>query len=56
MDKEHVKKVVYEMSKGSAFFANQQRKEASLQSKVAAMMAARDRLTPARLAALEKVQ
>lgn len=55
VDKEKVKKIVFEMSQGSAFFANQQRREAALREKVTAMQAARDRLTPARLAALEEV-
>ena len=41
VDKEHVKRVVYEMSKGSAHFANEQRKQAALEEKIQNMKVGR---------------
>jgi len=55
VDKEAVKKVVYEMSQGSRFFANEQRKDAAVKAKVDALRAARDAIPPPQLQQLERV-
>lgn len=39
VDKEKVQRVVYEMSKGSKYFANEERKEAYMKQKIENMLA-----------------
>ncbi|KXZ53568.1 hypothetical protein GPECTOR_6g485 [Gonium pectorale] len=51
VDKEHVQRVVYEMSKDSAHFKNEQRKAVALEAKMARMRERSAALTPAELAA-----
>ena len=51
MDKEHVKQVVYNMSKDSEHFKNEQRKMALTEQRIERMKAAAAALTPAQLAA-----
>lgn len=55
VDKDKVQKVVYEMSKGSRYFENEQRKEASIQQRVQHMQAQAARLTVADLTNYEKM-
>ena len=50
VDKAHVRRVVDEMSKNSAHYRNESRKEAKVEAKIREMRAARARLTPERLA------
>lgn len=47
VDKEKVQRVVYEMSKGSKYFENEERKEAFIKQKIEAMHAQRAKLTAA---------
>jgi hypothetical protein len=54
VDKEHVKRVVYEMSQGSAHFKNEQRKEAAVLERVARMKAKLNNLTSAEISANER--
>ncbi|GFR48976.1 hypothetical protein Agub_g10994, partial [Astrephomene gubernaculifera] len=51
VDKEYVQKVVYEMSKDSAHFRNEQRKQAQLAARIERLRARSEALTPAELAA-----
>ena len=55
VDKEKVKRVVYEMSVGSRFFANEQRKEAALQKKLEGMRRKMGEVTLEQLEAFLKV-
>ena len=55
VDKEKVKRVVYEMSAGSRFFANEQRKEAALQIKLERMRRRMGEVTPEQLDMFQKV-
>ena len=55
VDKEKVKRVVYEMSVGSRFFANEQRKEAALQKKLEGMRRKMGEVTPEQLESFQKV-
>eukprot|EP00898_Chlorokybus_atmophyticus_P001489 jgi/Chlat1/2340/Chrsp17S00177 len=54
VDREHVKKVVYESSRGSAFFINEQRKNEATERRIAQMQKAMAELTPQRIQALER--
>ncbi|CAG9464882.1 unnamed protein product [Pedinophyceae sp. YPF-701] len=54
VDKERVKRVVYELSKGSAHFAQEQRKQRDADARAARLRAELDALTPAALAASER--
>lgn len=51
VDKEYVKRVVYEMSKDSAHFKNEQRKQAAVDEKIKRMKDQAARLSPAVLEA-----
>lgn len=55
MDKEKVQRVVYEMSKGSQYFKNEERKEAFIKEKIDNMRARCAKLTAADLAHYQKV-
>lgn len=55
VDKEKVKRVVYEMSKGSKFFANEERKAAATAERIARMGAEAAQVAAERLAALQRV-
>lgn len=49
VDKEKVQRVVYEMSKGSKYFVNEERKEADMRQKIERMRAQCDKLSAADL-------
>lgn len=49
VDKERVQRVVYEMSKGSKYFVNEERKETFTKGKIESMRAQCAKLTPADL-------
>ncbi|PNH03025.1 DNA polymerase kappa [Tetrabaena socialis] len=51
VDKEHVQRVVYEMSKDSAHYRNEQRKQAQVDARIAKLRERSEHLTPAELAA-----
>lgn len=55
VDKKKVQKVVYDMSKGSRYFDNEQRKQAAVEQRVQSMNCQAASLTPAQLALHEKV-
>ncbi|CAI0425168.1 unnamed protein product [Linum tenue] len=55
VDKEKVQRVVYEMSKGSKYFENEERKEATMKQKVESMRAHCAKLKPAEISHYEKV-
>lgn len=55
MDKEKVQRVVYEMSKGSKYFENEERKEAFIQQKIEHMRARTAKLSAADLSHYQKV-
>ncbi|KAM5549562.1 hypothetical protein ABKV19_000805 [Rosa sericea] len=55
VDKEKVQRVVYEMSKGSEYFKNEERKEALIKEKIEHMRARCAKLTAADLAHYQKV-
>nr|XP_011457874.1 PREDICTED: DNA polymerase kappa isoform X3 [Fragaria vesca subsp. vesca] len=55
VDKEKVQRVVYEMSKGSQYFKNEERKEAFIKEKIDNMRARCAKLTAADLAHYQKV-
>lgn len=55
VDKEKVQRVVYEMSKGSKYFENEERKEAIMKQKVENLRAHCAKLKPADIAHYEKV-
>lgn len=50
VDQDRVKRIVYEMSKDSAHFKNEERKKAQTDAKVASLQAQAAKLTPAELA------
>eukprot|EP00878_Enallax_costatus_P028564 GHUV01030860.1.p1 GENE.GHUV01030860.1~~GHUV01030860.1.p1 ORF type:complete len:153 (+),score=55.75 GHUV01030860.1:397-855(+) len=54
VDKEKVKKIVYEMSKDSAHFRNEQRKQAQVDAKIAQLKAKVAALSTAELAGFQK--
>ncbi|KAM7273710.1 hypothetical protein ACFE04_028374 [Oxalis oulophora] len=55
VDKEKVQRIVYEMSKGSKYFENEQRKEAFIKKKIEHMQAQRAKLTAADLSHYRKL-
>ncbi|CAN1821435.1 DNA polymerase kappa [Linum perenne] len=55
VDKEKVQRVVYEMSKGSKYFENEERKEALMKHKVESMRAQCAKLKPSDISHYEKV-
>lgn len=55
VDKEKVQRVVYEMSKGSKYFENEERKEASIRQKIEHMRDQCAKLTAADIAHYQKV-
>lgn len=55
MDKEKVQRIVYEMSKGSKYFENEERKEAYMKQKVENMRARCQKLSAADLSHYQKV-
>ncbi|KAK9056621.1 hypothetical protein SSX86_023983 [Deinandra increscens subsp. villosa] len=55
VDKEKVQRVVYEMSKGSKYFENEERKEAYMKQKIENMRAQRAKLKPTDLSHYQRV-
>lgn len=55
VDKEKVQRIVYEMSKGSKYFENEQRKEAYIKGKIENMRAHCAKLTATDIAHYQKV-
>lgn len=55
VDKEKVQRVIYEMSKGSKYFENEQRKEAFIKQKIENLRQQRARLTDKDVAHFQKV-
>lgn len=55
VDKEKVQKIVYEMSKGSKYFENEERKEAFIKQKIENMRAQFAKLTAAEISHYQKV-
>lgn len=55
VDKEKVQKIVYEMSKGSKYFENEERKEAFIRQKVENMRAQYTKLSAADISHNQKV-
>lgn len=55
VDKEKVQKVVYEMSKGSKYFENEERKEALMSQKIENMRERRKKLSAADISHYQKV-
>lgn len=55
VDKEKVQKVIYEMSKGSKYFENEQRKEAFIKQKVENLQQQCAKLTDKDIAHFQKV-
>lgn len=49
VDKEKVQRIVYEMSKGSKYFENEERKEAEMRQKIERMHAQCEKLSAAEL-------
>lgn len=56
VDKEKVQRIVYEMSKGSKYFENEERKEAYMKQKVENMRARCAKLTATDLSHHQKVE
>lgn len=56
VDKEKVQRIVYEMSKGSKYFENEQRKEAFTRQKIESMRAQYAKLTAADISHYQTVQ
>lgn len=56
VDKEKVQKIVYEMSKGSKYFENEERKEAYMKEKIENMRARSAKLTATDLSHYQKVE
>ena len=54
VDKAHVRRVVDEMSKNSAHYRNENRKEEKVEAKIREMRAAHVRLTPEHLARIQR--
>lgn len=55
VDKEKVQRIVYEMSKGSKYFENEERKEAFIQQKIEHMRARAAKLSATDLSHYQKV-
>lgn len=55
VDKERVQRIVYEMSKGSKYFENEERKEACMMQKIENMRARSSKLTAADLSHCQKI-
>lgn len=55
VDKERVQRIVYEMSKGSKYFENEERKEACMKQKMENMRARSAKLSAADLSDYQKV-
>jgi DNA polymerase kappa len=55
VNKEKVQKVIYEMSKGSKYFENEQRKEAFIKQKIENLQQQRSKLTDKDIAYFQKV-
>lgn len=55
VDKEKVQKVIYEMSKGSKYFENEQKKEALIKQKIENLQQQRAKLTDSDIAYFRKV-
>lgn len=55
VDKEKVQRIVYEMSKGSKYFENEERKEAYMKQKIENMRTRSANLTPEDLSHYQKV-
>lgn len=55
VDKEKVQRIVYEMSKGSKYFENEERKEAYMKQKVESMRAQLAKLTDSDISHHQKV-
>lgn len=55
VDKERVQKIVYEMSKGSKYFDNEERKEAFMRGKIDSMRVQCAKLTPADISQYQMV-
>ncbi|KAL3614350.1 hypothetical protein CASFOL_042424 [Castilleja foliolosa] len=55
VDKERVKRIVYEMSKGSKYFENEERKEAYMKQKVDSMRAQLAKLTASDISHYQKI-
>lgn len=55
VDKEKVQKIVYEMSKGSKYFENEERKEAAIREKIERMRARCAQLAATDLTQYQKV-
>ena len=55
VDKEKVQRVVYEMSKGSKYFENEERKEAFIRQKIENLQAQCAKLTEADISNYQKV-
>lgn len=55
VDKEKVQRIVYEMSKGSKYFENEERKEAYMRQKIENMRIRSAKLTPEDLSHYQKV-
>lgn len=55
IDKEKVQKVIYEISKGSKYFENEQRKEELIKQKIENLQQQRTKLTDKDIAHFQKV-
>lgn len=55
VDKEKVQRIVYEMSKGSKYFENEERKEAYMKQKIESMQVQLAKLTPYDISNYQKV-
>lgn len=55
VDKEKVQRIVYEMSKGSKYFENEERKEADIKQKIENMRARCSKLTAADISHFQMV-
>ncbi|XP_073123317.1 DNA polymerase kappa isoform X1 [Henckelia pumila] len=55
VDKEKVQRIVYEMSKGSKYFENEERKEAYMKQKIETMRMQLAKLTPSDIASYQKI-
>lgn len=55
VDKEKVQKVIYEISKGSKYFENEQRKESFIKQKIENLRQQRAKLTDKDIAHFQKV-
>lgn len=55
VDKDKVQRIVYEMSKGSKYFENEERKEAYMKQKIENMRTRCAKLTPEDLSHYQKV-